>query len=224
MRIRTLDTAGILTLHGASSRDCQRDDGALLLDRGEHTTTAPHRQTMSQASDPVVPSAAPPRRSGVAKRTLKWLGLGVAGIVVLVLAIVAWVAFVGVTIDASALRPRIAAIFADALKREVRFDGPAELEISGQPKLKVGGLHIADPGGFAEGTFVSLGEADKGIALIQQGITKGHLKRPEDAKLRLGMAQLQSAKARAAAVQTLRSVKGTDGAAEIARLWTIVTP
>ena len=72
--------------------------------------------------------------------------------------------------------------------------------------------------------FVSLGEADKGIALIQQGITKGHLKRPEDAKLRLGMAQLQSAKARAAAVQTLRSVKGTDGAAEIARLWTIVTP
>ncbi len=159
MRIRTLDTAGILTLHGASSRDCQRDDGALLLDRGEHTTTAPHRQTMSQASDPVVPSAAPPRRSSVAKRTLKWLGLGVAGIVVLVLAIVAWIAFVGVTIDASALRPRIAAIFADALKREVRFDGPAELEISGQPKLKVGGLHIADPGGFAEGTFVSLGEA-----------------------------------------------------------------
>jgi hypothetical protein len=86
--------------------------------------------------------------------------------------------------------------------------------------------------GFKEGdalvkvgyAYVSLGEADKGIALIQQGIAKGNLKRPEDAKLRLGMAQLQSPKARAAAVQTLRSVKGSDGAAEIARLWTIVTP
>ena len=70
--------------------------------------------------------------------------------------------------------------------------------------------------------YVSLGEVDKGIAMIQQGITKGSLKRPEDAKLRLGMAQLQSPKMKAAAVQTLRSVKGTDGAAEIARLWTIL--
>ena len=70
--------------------------------------------------------------------------------------------------------------------------------------------------------YVSLGEVDKGIAMIQQGITKGSLKRPEDAKLRLGMAQLQSPKTKSAAVQTLRSVKGADGAAEIARLWTIL--
>ena len=70
--------------------------------------------------------------------------------------------------------------------------------------------------------YVSLGDVDKGIALIQQGIAKGSLKRPEDAKLRLGMAQLQSPKSKAAAVQTLRSVKGSDGAAEIARLWTIL--
>jgi len=70
--------------------------------------------------------------------------------------------------------------------------------------------------------YVSLGEVDKGIALIQQGIAKGNLKRPEDAKLRLGMAQLQSPKMKTTAVQTLRSVKGTDGAAEIARLWTIL--
>ena len=69
--------------------------------------------------------------------------------------------------------------------------------------------------------YVSLGEVDKGIDLIQKGIAKGNLKRPEDAKLRLGMAQLQSPKSKAAGVQTLRSVKGTDGAAEIARLWTV---
>ncbi len=70
--------------------------------------------------------------------------------------------------------------------------------------------------------WVSLGEADKGIDLIQKGIAKGNLKRPEDAKLRLGMAQLQSPKTKAAGVQTLRGVKGTEGAGEIARLWTIV--
>jgi hypothetical protein len=69
--------------------------------------------------------------------------------------------------------------------------------------------------------YVSLGEVDKGIELIQKGIAKGNLKRPDDARLRLGMAQLQSGKARPAALQTLRSVKGNDGAADIARLWTI---
>ena len=70
--------------------------------------------------------------------------------------------------------------------------------------------------------YVSLGEVDKGIELIQKGIARGSLKRPEDAKLRLGMAQLQSPKTKAAGVQTLRSIKGTDGVAEIARLWTVL--
>ena len=69
--------------------------------------------------------------------------------------------------------------------------------------------------------YVTMGEVDKGITLIQQGIAKGQLRRAEDARLRLGMAQQQSAKARAAATQTLRSVKGTDGVADIARLWLI---
>jgi len=73
--------------------------------------------------------------------------------------------------------------------------------------------------GYAQ---VSIGDVDKGLALIQQGIAKGHLKRPDEATLRLGMAQLQSGKNRTQAVQTLRSVKGKDGTADIARLWTIV--
>jgi hypothetical protein len=36
------------------------------------------------------------------------------------------------------------------------------------------------------------------------------------------MAQLQSGKNRAQAIATLRGVKGKDGTADIARLWTIV--
>jgi len=73
--------------------------------------------------------------------------------------------------------------------------------------------------GFAQ---VSLGEVDVGIRLIEQGIAKGGLKRPDDARLRLGMAQLQSAKGKSAATATLRGVKGTDGVADIARLWLIL--
>ena len=58
--------------------------------------------------------------------------------------------------------------------------------------------------------------------MVQQGIAKGGLKQPEDAKLRLGMAQMQAAKTRPAGLQTLRSVKGNDGVAEVARLWTLI--
>ena len=73
--------------------------------------------------------------------------------------------------------------------------------------------------GYAQ---VSAGEAEAGIKLIEQGIAKAGLRFPEDAKLRLGMAQLQNAKSKTTAVQTLRSVRGTDGAAEVARLWVIL--
>jgi hypothetical protein len=71
-------------------------------------------------------------------------------------------------------------------------------------------------------TYVTMGDTDRGIKLIEQGIAKGGLKRPEDAKLRLGMAMLQSGKNRNKAVQVLRSVTGKDGGAEVARLWTVV--
>jgi tetratricopeptide (TPR) repeat protein len=68
--------------------------------------------------------------------------------------------------------------------------------------------------------YVYEGKADKGLALVEQGIKKGGLKRPEDAKLRLGEAQLYAGQ-KARAVQTLREVKGNDGAADIARLWVL---
>ncbi len=99
----------------------------------------------------------------------------------------------------------------------------------GEAKAKLVGM-AAEAESFKEGdglvkvgvSYVSLGEVDKGLALIQKGIAKGNLKRPEDARLRLGLAQLQSAKTKAAGVQTLRAVKSADGAADIARLWLLV--
>jgi hypothetical protein len=66
--------------------------------------------------------------------------------------------------------------------------------------------------------YVYEGNADKGLALIEQGIKKGGLKRPDDAKLRLGEAQLYAGH-KARGVQTLKEVKGSDGTADMARLW-----
>jgi len=68
--------------------------------------------------------------------------------------------------------------------------------------------------------YVYEGNASKGLPLIQQGIKKGGLKRPEDAKLRLGEAQLQAGQ-KQQGVATLRSVQGNDGTADIARLWVL---
>ena len=69
--------------------------------------------------------------------------------------------------------------------------------------------------------YVTEGAAQKGLALMEEGIKKGGLKRPEDSKLLLGIAQLQGG-AKSRALQTLKSVHGTDGAADLAKLWTLI--
>jgi hypothetical protein len=68
--------------------------------------------------------------------------------------------------------------------------------------------------------YVYEGQADKGIKLMEQGVKKGGLKRPEDAKLHLGEAMIHAGQ-RGRAVTVLRDVKGTDGTADLARLWTL---
>ncbi len=67
---------------------------------------------------------------------------------------------------------------------------------------------------------VHAGQAAKGLLLMQEGIAKGNLKRPEDAKLHLGIAQTMAGD-NAKAVSTLRTVAGTDGTADLARLWSL---
>ena len=71
--------------------------------------------------------------------------------------------------------------------------------------------------GFA---YVSGGQFDTGIPLMEQGIAKGGLRRPDEAKLHLGIAYL-SAGRKADAVKTFQGVGGADGTAELARLWLI---
>jgi len=66
--------------------------------------------------------------------------------------------------------------------------------------------------------YVSYGKYDKGIPDMEAAIRKDQLKRPEDAKLHLGLAYLAAGQ-KAKAVQMLKTVGGTDGTAELARLW-----
>jgi tetratricopeptide (TPR) repeat protein len=68
--------------------------------------------------------------------------------------------------------------------------------------------------------YVYEGKADKGLPLIEQGIKKGGLRRPEDAKLTFGEAQLLAGH-KQRAVQTLKTVSGNDGTADLARLWVL---
>lgn len=68
--------------------------------------------------------------------------------------------------------------------------------------------------------YVMYGQADKGIPMMLKGIQKGQLKRPDEAKLHLGYAYLLAGN-KAEAVKTLKTVAGTDGSKDVARLWVI---
>lgn len=69
-------------------------------------------------------------------------------------------------------------------------------------------------------SYVNYGQAAKGISLMEQGIKKGNLRQPEDAKLHLGIAYYNAGQ-KAKAQQVFKTVGGTDGAADLARLWTL---
>ena len=98
----------------------------------------------------------------------------------------------------------------------------AAADLKAQPKTE------ADAKGAAEGTglvnlgfaYVVAGQYPKGIPLMEQGIAKGGLSRPEDAKLHLGIAYLWSGK-KADAIKILKTVQGADGTADLARYWII---
>jgi hypothetical protein len=66
--------------------------------------------------------------------------------------------------------------------------------------------------------YVGYSQFDKGVALIEQGIKKGNLKKPDDAKLHLGYAQVLASK-KDDASKIFKSVQGNDGARDLARLW-----
>jgi outer membrane protein assembly factor BamD (BamD/ComL family) len=67
---------------------------------------------------------------------------------------------------------------------------------------------------------VTAGHFDKGLAQMEQGIRKGGLKHPQDAKLHIGIAYFLSGQ-KARAIEVFRTVQGADGTADLARLWVL---
>ena len=103
-----------------------------------------------------------------------------------------------------------------AVKQETESAAARDKEIAEASAAKDGNALVQ-----VGSVLAASGQADKGVSLIEQGIAKGGLKRPEDAKLRLGRAMMLG-KNKSKAQQTLRSVQGTDGVADVARLYAIL--
>ena len=68
--------------------------------------------------------------------------------------------------------------------------------------------------------YVLNGRAEKGLEMMEQGLRKGGLKRPDDARLHLGYAY-HLAGQNQRAIQVLKATQGADGTAALARLWII---
>jgi outer membrane protein assembly factor BamD (BamD/ComL family) len=68
--------------------------------------------------------------------------------------------------------------------------------------------------------LATAGSVDKGIELMEHGIAKGGLKRPDEARLHLGQAYLLSGN-KSRALEAFKAVRGAEGLTDLARLWAI---
>jgi tetratricopeptide (TPR) repeat protein len=72
--------------------------------------------------------------------------------------------------------------------------------------------------GFA---YVTQGDFVKGLAMMEQGMRKGDMgEKPQDAKLRMGIAYLLAGQ-KDKAIETLTNIGGVHGAADLGRIWSI---
>jgi len=69
--------------------------------------------------------------------------------------------------------------------------------------------------------LVFAGQAKQGLAQMEDAIAKGGLDHPDQAQLHLGVAYYVAGQ-KAKAVQAFRAVKGSDGSADLARLWLLI--
>lgn len=107
-----------------------------------------------------------------------------------------------------ALRDKATKNAADDAKTIASGDASAAAAKTGQPLVNLG---------YA---YVTMGEFDKGIALIEKGIAKGGMKNADDAKLRLGEAYVKAGR-KADAIKTFQQLKGNDGIGDLARYWVL---
>jgi len=89
-----------------------------------------------------------------------------------------------------------------------RAESSARTAREGDALVNVGFVHVTS------------GTPAKGVPLMEQGLAKGNLRRSDEAKLHLGLALWQAGR-KDDAVKVLADVKGTDGAAGLARVWSV---
>jgi hypothetical protein len=105
---------------------------------------------------------------------------------------------------------------ADLVAKKVEEDKKALAENLAEAEAAKDGTALVNSGM----NLVFNGDKARGLALMQKGIAKGNLKRPDDAKLHLAIAQLIAGD-NSRAIASLREVKGNDGTADLARLWSL---
>ena len=114
------------------------------------------------------------------------------------------------------------------VERQKRLKDLVEKRVAENQKTLTGGAEEAAANAAKDGNalvtlgynFFTSGQTAKGIGLMEAGIKKGDLKRPDDAKLRLGTALIQSGQ-KAKGAQVIKGVQGADGAQDLANLWVI---
>lgn len=107
------------------------------------------------------------------------------------------------------LRDQVAKEAADDIKNMARTSADAA-------KLKEG------PGLFNSGlNYIYAGEAATGLPMMEEGIKRPGIRRPDDARLRMGIAYVIAGQ-RDKAVEVLGQVMSTEGAQDVAKLWTVL--
>ena len=125
-----------------------------------------------------------------------------------------------------------AGIAAGALTRDPSVDTEKKLRASIAKELAEENARAAKPGQAPPKGAIALmnhgydavlkGEAKKGLDLMEAGMKAADQKRPEEAKLHYGIA-LVLAGQKPKAGEVFKTVMGTDGASDLARLWELFT-
>jgi hypothetical protein len=124
--------------------------------------------------------------------------------------------------DAYANKPFTGADLADANKLRPEINKAAASDLAQQAANEAAARTAKDGNALAtQGLLEALnGSAAKGVQLIQEGIAKGGLRQPEDAKLHLGYAQVRAGRD-ADALATFQSVNGPNGLSSLAHVWVL---
>lgn len=108
------------------------------------------------------------------------------------------------------------------LGKDAQADREKRLQALAAKRAQAGGDATTPAAPIDAGmNLVFEGHAQQGLPMMEQAIAKGGLEHPDAARLRLGEAYFVAGQ-KARAVQVLRTVKGGDGSADLARLWTVV--